>query len=125
MNSVVVFEATGEELLRTARQQVRAQAVDEGEILQMSGMTIRYRVRKSVATVDDVTINGQLLEMDRLYTVAAHDYITESQPDRYLKFIPRNSYPTGQLFSDVIIEEIANSVSPLAADARPRLEKIQ
>ena len=125
MNSVVLFEATGAELMRTARQQARVQGLDSGEILQMSGMKIKYRNDDGIITVDEVKIGGSLLMRDRIYTVVAHDYITNSQPDQYLKFVPVNAYSTGELFSSVIIEEIEKSSQPLSADARPRLERIR
>lgn len=125
MNSVVLFEASGEELMKTARQQARVQGEESGEILQMSGMEIKYRNDNGITTVDEVKIGGNLLVQDRIYTVAAHDYITNSQPDQYLKFIPQNAYSTGELFSSVIIEEIEKSPHPLSADARPRLERIR
>ncbi|MBU1919204.1 bifunctional metallophosphatase/5'-nucleotidase [bacterium] len=124
-NSVVLFEASGEELMKTARQQARVQGEESGEILQMSGMTIKYRNDNGIITVDEVKIGGNLLVQDRLYTVVAHDYITSSQPDQYLKFLPENAYSTGELFSSVVIEEIENSSQPLSADARPRLERIR
>jgi 2',3'-cyclic-nucleotide 2'-phosphodiesterase (5'-nucleotidase family) len=123
-NGVVVFEATGAELMNTVRQQARAQGIESGEILQMSGLEVKYRSANSDIEIEEVRVGEEPLDESQIYSVVTHDYISNSHPEQYLKFEPRSVQQTGELFPDVIIEELSKCTNPIQADSRSRLEKL-
>jgi 5'-nucleotidase/UDP-sugar diphosphatase len=123
-NGVVVFEATGAELMNTVHHQARTQGINSEEILQMSGLEIKYQVVDSMIEITEARIGGQPLDENRIYTIATQDFITDSHPEQYLNFEPRNVQQTGELFPDVIIDELSKCADPIQTDERARLEKI-
>ncbi len=57
-----------------------------------------------------IRVNGQNLELNRTYRVVSHDYII-SQWDKYLGFVPKNAWDSGDLFLDAIINQVELQLS--------------
>jgi 5'-nucleotidase/UDP-sugar diphosphatase len=122
-NAITVFNATGYDILKIATEQARAQGEHKHGVLEMSGMDITYRVRGTSAEPTDVKIAGKPICPDSIYRVVTIDYVSVSQPDRYLGFQPRNQENTGEMISDFAIDAIRKSASALKADPEPRLRE--
>ncbi len=125
-NSVVVFEATGAELMKLATEQARGAALKTHGVLEMSGMDIAYDTGADSAALRlvDSSVNGSPVDITRTYRVASIDYVAVSQWAEYLGFEPRRLEPTADLLSDVISDEIRKAKGPIVADTKPRLREI-
>jgi 2',3'-cyclic-nucleotide 2'-phosphodiesterase (5'-nucleotidase family) len=123
-NSVVLFDATGGELRKVAEEQARAQGLRIHGVLEMSGLNVEFSVRDGRVLVTSVKARGEPLNDARIYRVASIDYVAVSQWDRYLGFEPRAVSATGELLSEVVMEEIAHARSAIHADATPRLVEV-
>lgn len=121
VNSVALFSATGEELLRFAERQVYAQQSGKSEILQMSGIEIGYDFQNETISALSVGVNGAPVEADAIYRGVSIDYVLIAQPEKYLGFTPRDVEGTGILFSDFLIQAFAQAAQPLMAVDEPRL----
>ena len=124
-NAVTTFDATGAELLRTAREQAVAQGLEKHGALEMSGMTVSYRQQGADAKLVEARIGAAPIDSAKIYRVVTIDYVAVSQPERYLGFAPRGLETTTSLLSDVITEEIMAAKSPLRADSAQRLFEVQ
>lgn len=123
-NSVVTFAARGAELRKMAQEQARAQGLREHGALEMSGVTIDYRKQDGSVAVTAVDAGGVPLRDERIYRVVSIDYVAISQSDRYLRFQPREIEATGEMITDVIMDEIQRHAGPLTADGTPRLREV-
>jgi 2',3'-cyclic-nucleotide 2'-phosphodiesterase (5'-nucleotidase family) len=123
-NSTVLFDATGSELRKLAGEQARAQRLHTHGVLEMSGMSVEFSAHDSSVMIRNVRVGGKPLDDNRTYHVASIDYVALSQWDRYLGFEPRAVEATGELLSDVVIEEIAQSRSSIRADNALRLVEV-
>jgi 2',3'-cyclic-nucleotide 2'-phosphodiesterase (5'-nucleotidase family) len=119
-NSVVLFNATGAALRKMAEEQARAQGLRTHGVLEMSGLSVEFSAQGGNVIVKNARAAGKPLEDTRIYRVASIDYVALSQWDRYLGFEPSAVTATGELLSEVVMEEIAKSKSPIHADATPR-----
>ncbi|MBU0509653.1 bifunctional metallophosphatase/5'-nucleotidase [bacterium] len=124
-NAVVTFSVKGSELLKTAGEQIRAQALHAHGALEMSGMTISYSSRIDGPELRNVRIGGHPLEASRTYRVVTIDYVAFAQWNRYLGFEPHDVEITGEQISTVIGEEIRRAPQPIVADNAPRLKEVQ
>lgn len=122
-NSIVTFEASGRDLRGFALKQAQAHGLEEHGIVEMSGMTIRYKkpTAKSVE-LSDIRINQQPLDDSKNYRVASIDFVAISQADRYLGFAPQKLQTTDRMLSDFVISVIKNSKQPLSADPAARIQ---
>jgi 2',3'-cyclic-nucleotide 2'-phosphodiesterase (5'-nucleotidase family) len=123
-NSTVLFNATGSELRKLAEEQARAQRLHTHGVLEMSGLSVEFSAQGGNVIVKNVRAAGKPLDDTRAYRVVSIDYVALSQWDRYLSFEPSAVEATGELLSDVVMEEIAKSKSPIRADAAPRLVEV-
>ena len=124
-NFVSTFDATGEELMQTVTEQARAQGLEQHGALEMSGMSIGYRKQNGNIEIMQATVGDKPLTADQNYRIVTIDYVSVSQPDRYLGFTPRNQETTNSLLSEVIMEEIKSGKAPIRADATPRLREVK
>jgi 2',3'-cyclic-nucleotide 2'-phosphodiesterase (5'-nucleotidase family) len=124
-NSVVTFEVTGNDLLKTAREQVRAQGLHKHGTLEMSGMTVDYSKTGDTADIVSVKIGGKPVDPNAKYRVASIDYVAQSQWEEYLGFKPADVQSTGELISDAISDEIQKTAGPIHADPAPRLREVK
>jgi 2',3'-cyclic-nucleotide 2'-phosphodiesterase (5'-nucleotidase family) len=125
VNSVVMFDAKGEDLLTVALEQARAQGLHAHGCLEMSGMSVTWAKRDGKVEIRDVRIGGQPIDPTRNYRIATIDYVAQSQWGEYLKFQPKDVQATGDVISDVVTDAIRQSHSPLHADSTHRLQEIK
>jgi 2',3'-cyclic-nucleotide 2'-phosphodiesterase (5'-nucleotidase family) len=123
-NGTVLFNATGNELRKLAGEQARAQGLRTHGVLEMSGLSVEFSLRNGNVSVVNVRAGGKPLDDARTYRVASIDYVAVSQWNHYLGFEPRAVNATGELLSDVVMEEIAKIHAPIRADAAPRLVEV-
>lgn len=123
-NGVVLFNAAGSDLRKFALEQARAQSLHQHGVIEMSGMIVRFNVSGGDVQVKSVTVGGKALDNARQYRIVSIDYVALSQWDRYLGFEPHDVDATGEMISAVIIDEIAQTRSPIRADATPRLVEV-
>ena len=101
-NALCLVEATGQQILDALEMGARKYPQTSGGFLQVSGLTytIDAAVPSSVVVdengafqsvdgprrVTGVKVGGQLLELDRVYTLASHNYMLKSGGDGYTMF---------------------------------------
>ncbi len=96
-NYLCMVEATGQEILDALEIGTRSIPGESGGFLQVSGLTyeIHSYLRSAVKMdesnmfvsvdgeyrVKNVTVNGEALELDKVYTVASHNYLIQNGGD--------------------------------------------
>jgi 2',3'-cyclic-nucleotide 2'-phosphodiesterase (5'-nucleotidase family) len=124
-NSVTTFEATGADLATFAGEQARAQGLEKHGALEMSGLTVSYRKQGDRVDVVDTKVNGSALDSLKTYHVVSIDYVSVSQADRYLGFLPRHHESTDLMLSEFVMNEIKAATAPVHADSVPRLQEVK
>lgn len=102
-NALCVVEATGEEILNALEMGAKAYPNESGGFLHVSGIT--YEIDTSIEStvelteegmfnlvsgeyrVKNVMVNGESLDKDKVYTLAAHDYMLKNGGDGYSMFM--------------------------------------
>ena len=101
-NELCMVEATGQEILDALEMGSRATPEESGGFLQVSGLTyeIHTYVPSSVTLdennmfvsvdgeyrVKNVTVGGEPLDLNKVYTLASHNYMLKSAGDGYTMF---------------------------------------
>lgn len=101
-NELCLAEATGQDILDALEMGARLYPESSGGFLQVSGVTftINEAIPSSVRLseqgaflgvdgpyrVSDVKVNGQPLDLDKIYTVASHNYLIKSGGDGFTMF---------------------------------------
>ncbi len=76
-NTVVVVEATGKTIWETLEHGVSWYPAAGGGFLQVAGMTYTFDASKEVGSrVTSVLINGEPIDMEKTYKLAANDFLT-------------------------------------------------
>jgi len=113
-NQIVTFGCSGRQLRSIALQNIGFDA--EGYIypLQISGLTYTWRHSDSGEEIVDILVNGEPLDMDRIYNVASLDYVVIFNSVRYFGFKVRAYIETRYRLPDLIMDEIEeNGISVL------------
>ena len=102
-NALCVVEATGQEIIDALEMGAKNYPAENGGFLQVSGLT--YEIDSSVESsvkldaeglfeavdgerrVSNVKINGEAVDVNRTYTLAAHDYMLKNGGDGYSMFM--------------------------------------
>lgn len=95
-NSVVRFKLRGKDLRQIV--ETSASRLGKSKTLQFSGLVFTVKDKKVTA----ITINGKALDPDRMYTVAAPDYVFKGNEDISFEKA-EDAVMTGRLLRDVII----------------------
>ena len=105
-NQIVTFGCSGRQLRSIALQNISYDA--EGYIypLQISGMTYTWRQSDSGKVIVDFLVDGEPLDMDRIYNVASLDYVVIFNSVRYFGFKVRAYIETRYRLPDLIMDEI-------------------
>ncbi len=86
-NSIVRFELDGAQLMTVLEENARAAATQAHGILQVSGLRYSYRAVGDHVELTEVEVGGQRLRKDRVYQVAAPDYVV-AMADVYFNLQP-------------------------------------
>lgn len=105
-NTVAFFECSGEDILRALAIN-RQNAIDKPYDIMSSSIEGWAEAPLEISLI---RVNGQNLELNRTYRVVSHDYII-SQWDKYLGFVPKNAWDSGDLFLDAIINQVELQLS--------------
>ncbi|MBI5060502.1 bifunctional metallophosphatase/5'-nucleotidase [candidate division KSB1 bacterium] len=123
-NSAVTFDASGAQLLSIAREQALAHGCETHGVLEVSGLTVRYRKRGAEVALTEALVNGQPIDSAKSYRVASIDFVAVSQAERYLGFQPSTLQNSGQMLNEFITAEIKRARGPITADPTPRIEQV-
>lgn len=123
-NAVVQFEASGEDILKIAREQATAQSGKTHGILEMSGLGIKYKIEDGNIQLVKVAVQGKPVRENNSYRVVTMDYVAVSQPLQYFTYEPAGVVGTGEMVTDVIIDEIKKQKDPISGGPQPRLVRV-
>ncbi len=106
-NLVVSVELTGRQVWEVLEHGVSAYPAAAGQFLQVSGLEYTFDASKPpYSRVQSVTSNGKPIELDRLYTMAANDFLTGGG-DKFTMFLDmRRVIVTKSFLRDVFSEYI-------------------
>jgi 2',3'-cyclic-nucleotide 2'-phosphodiesterase (5'-nucleotidase family) len=107
-NEVMVFHATGQELLELALRNAQAEHDEKRGFLPLSGLTYTWRVRTGAPEIVAAAVGGNAVEPGRLYVVATNSYIAE-QWEKHLGFQPRELRAFGMSDYDAAVEFAAKN----------------
>lgn len=98
-NTVVLFRASGEELLTLLRTNAKASLHEEQGILQLSGVRCAFREGPAGVEILEPTVGGKALDPAEVYTIATVDYVL-GLGAKYMGFEPtEHESRAGTLFS--------------------------
>ncbi len=104
-NTLVVFEADADQLRAIAAENARSAVGGRHGILQVSGLTYRYRAAGEDAEMIEVKVGGQPLESGRVYKVACPDYVVQ-KADLYLDIpAPATEY-AGMTITEAVLRAV-------------------
>jgi len=86
-NSIVRFELDGAQLMTVLEENARAATTKAHGILQVSGLRYSYRAVGDHVELTEVEVGGQRLRKDRVYQIAAPDYVV-AMADVYMNLQP-------------------------------------
>ena len=105
-NNLVTFDVTGAELMTLLQENARAALRGSHGILQVSGLRYVYRQVGDHVEVSEVGVGGKPLRKEKVYKVAAPDYVV-SKADVYFGWQPPPEVnDLGVSLADVIIAAI-------------------
>jgi 2',3'-cyclic-nucleotide 2'-phosphodiesterase (5'-nucleotidase family) len=100
-NTIVLFRATGEELLTLLRTNAKASLHEEQGILQLAGVRCDYREGAAGIEILQPTVGGKAVDPKAVYTVATVDYVL-GLGAKYMGFEPAaHESRSGTLFTAV------------------------
>jgi 2',3'-cyclic-nucleotide 2'-phosphodiesterase (5'-nucleotidase family) len=104
-NTLVTFDLTGEEILTLLTTNAVAQAYRRYGILQVSGVRYGFRQVGDHVEVEQVTVGEKPLVRDRVYRVAAPDYVV-MKAERYFGFPVPEFTPLGVYLTETIVAAV-------------------
>lgn len=125
VNSIVLFEVTGDQLQKIACEQARAQGLRSHGALEMSGLTIEFNHSQDTVVVQQLLVNGNPVSNQKTYRAVSIDYVVQSQTEKYFGCKIVKAQGTGELLSEVITQEIQKlNGKPIHSDPHLRLREI-
>ncbi len=97
-NTVVIFTATGADLINYHNHNERNMIDPPHDIVQDSGI-------RRIGTSDNYRINGAPLDPRGIYRIVSHDFLA-GQWQKYLTFEPQSVHDTGDFIRDAIENQI-------------------
>lgn len=120
-NEICVTEATGQDILNALELGCSIYPEESGSFLQVSGITfdIRSDIKSSVVLdengmfvevdgeyrVKNVKINGEALDLEKIYTVASHDYYIKESGEGMNMFLDNTLLQDGVMLDNQILIE--------------------
>jgi len=109
-NMLVKAELTGKELKTVVQANADAQVGGKHGILQVSGISYRFRANKaeSAAVVEEILVGGKPLDPGNVYTVAMPDYVVMMAPV-YLNIDAPATEDLGLTMTDAVVAGVEKS----------------
>lgn len=107
-NTLVTFEADGEAIARIVAENASSAVGGGHGILQVSGLSYRYADRGGRAEVLDIAVDGQPLDLRRVYTVACPDYVA-MKADVYLDMTAPETAYRGMTITEAVLRAVEAS----------------
>ncbi len=120
-NTLVTFRVTGAQLRHILLTNTRNAESRRHGILQVGGLRYAYTVRDGEPVLLEVTVGGQPLDPDRVYTVACPDYVV-MQADVYLD-IPRPATTYAGCTVLEAVEAAAAAAGTITGDVDGRIQR--
>lgn len=120
-NEVVVFEASGEDLIRMSVRSLHLLEKKQYQPLEFGGLQLTWQRRMGAPEVVSLTVGGEPVEPDRTYTIATNSYVAE-QWKHHLAFEPRNLRSTGKVVLEVA--EAAVRAGPVVPPPDARIVRV-
>lgn len=141
-NVACKVEATGQEIIDALEMGAKAAPGENGGFLQVSGLT--YKINTDIAStvvtdetgafvgvegarrVQDVMVDGKPIELDRIYTLASHNYMLKSGGDGFVMFMDNKILLDevmidNQVLINYIVDELGGVVGAEYAKAQGRI----
>ena len=120
-NDVVQFEASGDDLLGLAIKNAGADLNGGHPVMQLSGMVVEWTVVSGAPSIVSVTVGGQPLEPQKVYTVATNSYVADRW--RYnLGFEPAQLKTAGTTVFEAAVDRA--KAGPIKAPSDRRMKRI-
>lgn len=120
-NEVVVFEATGADLLAMMLSTALSEIEDNRGTLQWSGVRFSWQVRLGAPEIVEAQVGGQPLDLARRYRVATIDFVA-AQWERNLGVQPQAVVGTGRKALDAAVAVAQRG--PISPPADPRMSRV-
>ncbi|MBQ2747418.1 MAG: 5'-nucleotidase C-terminal domain-containing protein [Firmicutes bacterium] len=141
-NVACKVEATGQEIIDALEMGAKAAPGENGGFLQVSGLS--YKINTDIAStvvtdetgafvgvegarrVQDVMVDGKPIELDRIYTLASHNYMLKSGGDGFVMFMDNKILLDevmidNQVLINYIVDELDGVVGQEYAKAQGRI----
>lgn len=124
-NTLVKVEMWGRDLLDALEHSVRLYPEQNGGFLQVSGLEFMFDPSREPGTrVIDVTICGEALNLDKVYTVATNDFIAAGG-DGYSMFESATIIvETGEMLRDAVVSYVIGE-GTIAPDVEGRIVVVE
>ncbi len=124
-NALVVIDVTGADLRRVARANAQAAADNAYGILQIAGLAYAYREHAGAVELVEVSVGGEPLCDDRLYSVALPDYVAVMSRV-YLADLTLPPYrEVGGTLCEVMEERVRATREPITSSVDGRMRRIE
>jgi 2',3'-cyclic-nucleotide 2'-phosphodiesterase (5'-nucleotidase family) len=121
-NTLEMFEADANMVRKIVQENAQAAVDGRHGILQISGLAYQFAIVDEKAVIKSITILGEPLINDKIYTVACPDYVVSKSEVYFGSDSPSSKY-TGFEITEVIIDAIkaAGTINP-SRDGRMSIE---
>lgn len=122
-NKMMVVKINGKTLKKIVLNALK----ENRSLFQYSGLVVRYSYKNKRPAIVDISVNGEPLQNDRIYSVAVNDYIAEGNSEGYLfKKIPAadKKFVGDRVISDIFMEYLHANKEGISAPHVGRIKKI-
>jgi 2',3'-cyclic-nucleotide 2'-phosphodiesterase (5'-nucleotidase family) len=120
-NAVVLFQASGSELLGLLIKNAGSELSGRHPVMQMSGIRADWELKNGSPSMVRVTVDGEALDPASVYTVATNSYVA----DRWqynLGFEPQGLKTVGMSVFEAAVARAKEG--PISSSADPRMNRI-
>lgn len=123
-NGISVFTCTGEELRTIALTNAIAEAEEIHGILQVSGLTYSWWKSPEGIQIHTALVDGKPVDPAKTYKVASVDFVAESNPEKYLGFVPSDLENLGVTLTTRVMEA-AERLGVIEAPQEDRIQRVE
>ncbi len=124
-NALVVVELTGADLRRVAQANAQAAADESYGILQTAGLAYAYRERAGAVELAEVTVGGEPLRDDRIYSIALPDYVAVMSRV-YLADLKLPPYrEVSGTLCEVMVDAVRAAREPITSNLDGRMRRLE
>ncbi len=123
-NMLVRTSLTGKQLATVVQTNANSQVSGKHGILQVSGLSYRYRTSGDgqAALVEEISVGGQPLQLDSVYTVAMPDYVV-MMAGEYLNIEVPEVEDVGLTMTEAVVQAVSAS-GPIDSQIEGRIMRL-